>query len=154
MVFAGTGGEQKATEAELYTIDKVTKKLEWRAVVFSGVGEYTDMCPGPNGLVYGFTDRKRFFVFDPEKKAVVYEEETEGEFGVTTFQQGPRVFVRARGGEIYVLFVKGIARVDPDTHGVQMLAESPLPVGPGGDILDGRIYFASGSHLYSYGVGT
>jgi hypothetical protein len=35
-----------------------------------------------------------------------------------------------------------------------MLAESPLPVGPGGDILDGRIYFASGSHLYSYGLGT
>ena len=84
----------------------------------------------------------------------MHEEETEGEFGVTTYQQGPRVFIRGPGGEIYVLFVKGIARVDVDTHRIEMLAESPLPVGPGGDILDGRIYFASGSHLYSYGVGT
>ena len=84
----------------------------------------------------------------------MHEEETEGEFGVTTSQQGPRVFIRGPGGEIYVLFVKGIARVDVDTHGIEMLAESPLPVGPGGDILDGRIYFASGSHLYSYGLGT
>lgn len=25
-------------------------------------------------------------------------------------------------------------------------------VGPGGDLLDGHIYFASGSHLYSYRV--
>ena len=151
-VAPGTGGEQTATEAELYTIDYSTKKLEWRAVVFPGVSEYTDMCPGPDGLVYGFTDRKRFFVFDPERREVVHEEETEAEFGVTTYQQGPRVFVRAPGGEIYALFVRGVARVDPSTHGIEMLAESPVPVGPGGDILDGRIYFASGSHLYSYGV--
>ena len=33
-----------------------------------------------------------------------------------------------------------------------MLAESPVPIGAGGDFLDGRIYFASGSHLYSYQV--
>ena len=33
-----------------------------------------------------------------------------------------------------------------------MLAESPVPIGSGGDYLDGRIYFASGSHVYSYGV--
>ncbi|MBQ41176.1 MAG: hypothetical protein CME15_01840 [Gemmatimonadetes bacterium] len=153
-VAPGTGGEQKATAAELYVMDESSKQLDWRSVVFSGVSEYTDMCPGPDGLVYGFTDRKRFFVFDSRQRQVVHEEETEGEFGVTTYQQGPRVFIRGPGGEIYVLFVKGIARVDVDTHGIEMLAESPLPVGPGGDILDGRIYFASGSHLYSYGLGT
>jgi len=31
-----------------------------------------------------------------------------------------------------------------------MLTESPVRVGPGGDILDGRIYFAGGSRMYSY----
>ena len=33
-----------------------------------------------------------------------------------------------------------------------LLAESPVSIGPGGDILNGRIYFGSGSHVYSYQV--
>ena len=33
---------------------------------------------------------------------------------------------------------------------LEMLAEAPVPIGPGGDLLNGRIYFGSGSHLYSY----
>jgi len=35
---------------------------------------------------------------------------------------------------------------------ITMLAKSPVPIGPGGDYYKGRIYFASGSHLYSYTV--
>ncbi len=31
-----------------------------------------------------------------------------------------------------------------------MIAESPVPIGLGGDFRGGRIYFGSGSHLYSY----
>jgi hypothetical protein len=29
-----------------------------------------------------------------------------------------------------------------------------VPIGPGGDVLDGRIYFGSGSHMYSWKVAT
>jgi hypothetical protein len=47
---------------------------------------------------------------------------------------------------------KGISRVDLATHAITMLAESPVPIGPGGDILNNRIYFATGSHVYSYQV--
>lgn len=112
----GTGGERKATEAELYIMDMATKKLDWHEVVFSGVQSYTDMCIGPNGLVYGVADRKRFFVFDPVKRVVVHQEDIATKFGSTTSQQGPRVFV-----------------ISPDN-------------------LNGRIYFGSGSHMYSYEV--
>ncbi|MDE3001209.1 MAG: hypothetical protein OXU79_19195 [Gemmatimonadota bacterium] len=149
---AGTGGEQKADEAELYIMDMETRRLDWHAVVFPGVQGYTDMCSGPDDLVYGVADRKRFFVFDPENRRVIHERELESEFGPTTSQQGPRVFVTAPDGAIYILFRKGVAIVESDTHQIRMLAESPVPVGPGGDILDGRIYFGSGSHLYSYQV--
>jgi hypothetical protein len=31
-----------------------------------------------------------------------------------------------------------------------MQAESPVPINTGGDYLDGKIYFVSGSHLCSY----
>jgi hypothetical protein len=148
----GTGGEQKATEAELYIMDMATKGLDWHQVVFPGVQEYTDLCLGPDGLVYGMADRKRFFVFDPAHRKVVREENTEVRFGLTNFQQGPRVFVFSPDETMYVLFEKGIARVDPATFSITMLAESPLPIGPGGDIHDGRIYFASASHLCSYEI--
>lgn len=148
----GTGGEQKAAEAQLYIMDMATKKLEWHAVVFPGVQGYTDMCLGTDGFLYGIADRKRFFVFDPANRKVVHEEDTEAKFGLTTSHQGPRVFVRSPNGTIYILFVKGIARVDPSTFAITMLTASPVLIGPGGDILDGRIYFASRSHLYSYKV--
>ena len=149
---AGTGGEQKAEEAELYVMDMATKTVEWHEVLFPGAQSYTDMCYSPGGVVYGFVDRNHFFVFDPETLKVIHEANTEAEFGVTTSQQGPRVFVKGPDGAIYVLFVKGIARVNADTYDIEMVSESPVPIQAGGDYLDGRIYFASGSHVYSYRV--
>jgi len=146
----GTGGEKKAKQAELYIMDMATKKLDWHEAVFPGVQGYTDLCRASNGLVYGVADRKRFFVFDPAKRAVVHEEDTDATFGSTISHQGPRVFVLGPEGTLYMLFVKGVARVDLATHAITMLAESPVSIGPGGDLLDGRIYFGSGSHLYSY----
>ncbi len=151
-ISAGTGGEVKAKEAELYLMDMATKKVEWHDPVFPGTKHYNDLCPGPDGLVYGFADYNRFFVFDPRERKVVHEENTEEKFGRTNSQQGPRTFVTAPNGTLYILFVKGVARIDPKTHAITLLAESPVPIGPGGDILDGRIYFGSGSHVYSYQV--
>lgn len=148
----GTGGEKKAKEAELYIMDMATKQIEWHAVVFPGMQSYTDMCLGSDGLVYGFADQSRFFVFDPAKRKVVHEENTDAKFGPTNHQQGPRVFVMSPDKKIYILFVKGIARLNPTTFRIAMLAESPVPIGAGGDIHDGYIYFASASHLYSYNL--
>jgi len=148
----GTGGEQKATEAELYILDMESKAVEWHGAVLPGAEEYTDMCVGPDGNVYGFADRKRFYVFDPTDRKVIHEQDTEGDFGLTTSQQGPRVFVLDGDGHVYVLFVKGVARVDPAGYAISMLAESPVPIAPGGDFHEGFIYFGSGSHLYSYRV--
>jgi hypothetical protein len=128
------------------------KKIEWHKPVLPGVQEYTDLCIGPDGLAYGFADRTKFFVFDPIRREILHKEQTETAFGKTVYQQGPRVFVRGPNEEIYILFVKGIAQVDPKTHKIRMLAESPVSVDHGGDYLDGRIYFASGSRVCSYAV--
>ncbi len=148
----GTGGEKKAAEAELYILDMTTGQVEWHDALFSGVQNYTDLVATESGLVYGFADRKLFFVFDPAKRKIVHQQETKSVFGWSTSQQGPRVFVVSPDGTVHILFVKGIARIDSDTFDITMVAESPVPIGPGGDILEGRIYFASGSHLYSYEI--
>jgi streptogramin lyase len=149
----GTGGEKKAEQAELYILDMATKKVEWHEALFPGAQDYTDLCPSPDGkVVYGVVDRKRFFVFDPTERKAVFERDLEAEFGPTISHQGPRVFVPGPEGKLYLLFVKGVAEVNPATHAITLLAESPVPIGPGGDYLDGHIYFGSGSHLYSYRV--
>jgi hypothetical protein len=148
----GTGGERKAQQAELYILDMTTRQLEWREAVFPGVQEYTDLCPGPNGRVYGIADRSRFFVFDPIERRVVHEQLVGSDLGPTVSQQGPRVFVTGDNGVTFILFVRGIARIDPESHAVSLLASSPVPIGPGGDYLNGRIYFGSGSHVYSWAV--
>ncbi len=149
---AGTGGEQKAKQAELYVLDLASKKIEWHQAVFPGVQGYTDLCPGPRGLVYGVADQRRFFVFDPSERKVVHEQDTSETLGNTVSHQGPRVFVRGPEGAVYMLFAKGIARVDPKTFKIELLAESPVPINLGGDCLDGRIYFGHESHVYSYKV--
>jgi hypothetical protein len=147
---AGTGGEKKAKQAELYIMDMASKKVEWHEPVLPGLQVYSDLCPAPNGLVYAVAAQERFFVFDPAKRKVVHEQNTLAAFGRTNWQQGPRIFVRDSEGTVYMLFTKGIARVEPGAFRITMLAESPVPIGPGGDYYKGRIYFGSGSHIYSY----
>jgi len=108
------------------------------------------MCLGPDGLIYGITDFKKFFVFDPVKRVVVHQQNVETSFGRTTSAQSPRIFIVGPKQEIYLLFVKGIVRVEPGSFRMTMIAKSPVPINTGGDYLDGNIYFVSGSHLYSY----
>ncbi|MCY3765802.1 MAG: hypothetical protein OXH06_10280 [Gemmatimonadetes bacterium] len=148
----GTGGEQKAAEAELYILDMETRDLEWRQVLFPGAQEYTDLCMGRDGFAYGFVDRARFFVFCPHRREVIHQEETDRTFGPTAHQQGPRVFVTAPDGAVHVLFEKGIARIESGTFALENFVSSPVPISNGGDWLDRRIYFTSDSHLYSWEI--
>jgi hypothetical protein len=148
----GTGGEKKAKEGELYIMDMASKKLAWHVAVLPGVQEYSDMCEGPNGLIYGIGDRKQFFVFDAVKRNIVCDRDLSADPGLATGEQGPRIFVRNPDGTINVLFVKGIAQVDPATYAVTMLVESPVAIDAGGDFLDGRIYFSSRPRFCSYRV--
>lgn len=159
---AGTGGEVKAREAELYVMDIATKKIEWHRPVFPGAQEYSELRLGPRGLVFGlmtFTpfdptnmdELKRFFVFDPTSKQVICEDkDTENVFGPVCLQQGQRKLILSPDGTLYVLFRKGIAKVDLVTFKLSWVTDSPVTIDSGGDWLDGRIYFAHGSHLYSY----
>lgn len=149
---AGTGGEVKATLAELYLLDLATHAITWHAPILPDVNNYTDLYATDSGLVYGVADQRRFFAFDPATKEILLQFDMEETLGRTISHQGPRVFVPGPDGALYMLFRKGVAQVNLETHAITMLAESPVPIGPGGDYHDGRIYFGSGSHLYSYAV--
>ncbi|MFO7901218.1 MAG: hypothetical protein ACQESR_23865 [Planctomycetota bacterium] len=151
-VSPGTGGERKAAEAELVILDIDTKKITWRGKLFDHVASYYDLCHGPDGLVYGLVGTEKFYVFNPETKKIVHEKDLAKDFGRTTGQQGPRVFVTDPKDTVYILFNKGIGRINPDEFSIEWVADAPVGIGPGGDYYDGRIYFGSGSHLISYEV--
>jgi len=147
----GTGGEKKAKEAQIYILDMASKKIEWHDVIFPGVQEYSEMRMMPGGLVYGITDKRNFFVFDPTTKKVVFTKDISAEFGPTTAEQSPRIFVDGPKGELFILFAKGaIVKVIPKTYDMKLIATAPGPIKAGGDYAHGRIFFVSGSHLMSY----
>ncbi len=153
-IAAGTGGEVRADLAELYIVDIDSMEMIWHEPLLDGAHGYTDMIAGPNGKIFGICDRTRFFVFDPESRSIVHEFDTSEQFGGSVSQQGTRAFVEDDEGNIYILFNRGIAQLDPETYEITMLSEAPLTIGGGGDYLDGRIYFYSGSHVYSWEVPT
>ncbi len=146
----GTGGEKKAKEALLYIMDIPSRKVEWQQVLIPEAQVYSDLHLAKNGLVFGVTDRKIFFVFDPVKREIIYREDAAEKFGPGTAKESPRIFITGPDGETYLLFRKGIVKPEKDSFRLTMIAESPVPVDTGGDYLDGRIYFVSGSHLCSY----
>ncbi len=148
----GTGGMRKAERAELYLFDMAQTRVVWREPVLPGIREYTDLCLGPDGQVWGIADGATFFVFDPSQRKVVHQQALKPPLTRAVSHQGPRAFVRDDDGATYLLMTGGIARIDPSTRQIHLLAKSPVAITAGGDVLDGRIYFASGSHVVSYGI--
>ena len=157
-VAPGTGGEQKASLAQMYLLEINSHAVTWQAPVLADAASYDDLHSGPEGLVFGFADSHRFFVFDSKARQLVYEQDVSARLGSTNAQQGPRIFVPGPAGEVFALFQQGIVQVLDDGKDasprfrLEWVAESPVPIGAGGDLLDGRIYFSSGSHLYSWEV--
>ncbi len=149
-IAAGTGGEVKASLAELFILDMETKQITWQEPLIAGARNYTDMYVAPGGLVYGIVDGSRMFVFNPATRELVLEVDLAEQFGGTAGGQGPRVFVDGPDGRVFILFQKGIAELNLDTNEITMLAESPIAISTGGDYLDGRVYFGNGSHVYSW----
>lgn len=146
---AGTGGERKATLAELYIIDIVSKKIKWRGTPFPGVTQYSDLYVRPDGMVYGMANRRTLFLFDPQSRKIVQQAEISQEFGGAVGGHSNRAFIAGTKGDVYLLFTKSILKIKPDLS-VDLITKIPSNVSVGGDYLDGRIYFVLGSHLISY----
>lgn len=145
----GSGGIRKAGAAELFVLDIVNKKVEFRHS-FPGVHTIDDLVLADNGLIYGFADLRTFFAFDPKSKTVIFQRNSTMEFGNIAMAQGPRTFVKSRNGTIYVLFRNKIGRINQHTNHIDLVANSPVTITAGGAYLDGSLYFASKSHLYSF----
>jgi sugar lactone lactonase YvrE len=148
----GTGGEQLATEAELFIFDWAQRKVVWREVVLPERARFMDLIVAPNGLVYGIAVDSTFFVFDPATRQVFHQESLKELYGHVAGSQAPRVMALGDDGNIYVVFVNCIVRLNPETYAHEKVGDLPVSAGAGVALVKGRLYFATNSHLCSYGL--
>lgn len=150
-VAPGTGGVTKATDSsELFLMDANTHEVRWRGAPVPGAKTITDLMVGTDGLVYGLADSVDLFVFNPNNRQVVSVNRFSKDLGPSVYAQGTRAFVKGADGSIYVLLYNGIGKVDTKAHTVSRVVSSPVRITVGGAAADGRIYFGSNNHLYSW----
>ena len=150
-VAPGTGGVTKATNSgELFLMDANSHEVRWHGVAVPGAKTITDLMVGAAGLVYGLADSVDLFVFNPNTRQVVSVNRFSRELGPSVFAQGTRAFVKGADGSIYVLLYNGIGKVDTKAHTVSRVVSSPVRITVGGAAANGRIYFGSNNHLYSW----
>ncbi len=146
---AATGGADVATEAMIYRLDWETKHVIGRWTISPATAAVRDLVVPEDGLVYGLTSDSRLFVFDPEAEEFVHDVSV-AEYGGMTGGQAPRVMAVGPDGAIYALFREAIARIEPGTFEHREVVRPGTNISAGITIADGRLYFASGSHLMSY----
>ena len=152
-VAPGTGGVTKATDSsELFLMDANTHEVRWRGAPVPGAKTITDLMVGADGLVYGLADSVDLFVFNPNNRQVVSVNRFSKDLGPSVYAQGTRAFVKGTDGSIYVLLYNGIGKVDAKAHTVSRVVSSPVRITVGGAAANGRIYFGSNNHLYSWKV--
>lgn len=150
-VAPGTGGVTKATDSsELFLMDANTHEVRWRGAPVPGAKTITDLMVGADGLVYGLADSVDLFVFNPNNRQVVSVNRFSKDLGPSVYAQGTRAFVKGTDGSIYVLLYNGIGKVDAKAHTVSRVVSSPVRITVGGAAANGRIYFGSNNHLYSW----
>lgn len=150
-VAPGTGGVTKATDSsELFLMDANTHEVRWRGAPVPSAKTITDLMVGADGLVYGLADSVDLFVFNPNNRQVVSVNRFSKDLGPSVYAQGTRAFVKGADGSIYVLLYNGIGKVDAKAHTVSRVVSSPVRITVGGAAANGRIYFGSNNHLYSW----
>ncbi len=148
----GTGGERRAEQAELYILDWPSMAVVHRQPLVPDTREVRELLVADDGLVHGLDASGRYFVFEPVTREFVHSEPLAQHYGPVTGGQAPRVWVRDEHGQIHVLFRDAIVRINPDTFEHEKLVDTPVPVNIGVVLHEQRLYFTSGSELWSYGL--
>ncbi len=148
----GTGGERIAEECLLYIMEWPSLEIVHKEAILPGVQEIRELLVGPDDLVYGLDNEGTFFVFDWRARELVHTEALSPEYGRVTGGQAPRVWRLGPNGVIYALFREAVVRIEPGTFAHRKLADTPVEVNCGVALHRGRLYFTSGSHLWSYTI--
>ena len=146
-ISAPGGGHPTADEAELFILDWETREIAWHGAPVPGDGNIISIYVLDDGLAYGLSGNSTFFVFDPSERRVVHSESF-AEFGGV-----PRHALQDGGdGYLYAIMRNAIVRITPGSFEHVKLADTPSGATAGGAAVAGRLYYASGARVWSYGI--
>lgn len=156
-VEAPGGGQPTAAVAKLFILDWQTQTVAFQTEpipnrsVFGtaqipGAREVVSLEMDREGLVYGIAGDGQLFVFNPTARQIVHR----GNLGIYGKPIRPdQTFVRSEDGSVYALLTEGVVLIQPGTYAHQLIATPPVTPTAGTAYLDGTLYFASGTHLWS-----
>jgi len=139
------GGHETATDAELLLLNADTLKVLFHTIPVPGATDIFGLAVGKDGLVYGLTRQSQFFVFNPQTRKVVHQEDWK-KWGFPLLP-GFSLWLDHKGC-IHALTHNYVLAVGDDFK-VRVEAKLPVAATHGGVLLGNRLYFASGSELCS-----
>lgn len=149
----GTGGKAIAKEGELYLMDFAARKIIFHEPAIPGASSISGLKVGADSMLYGLASgpNTTFFVFDPKKRKVSYQEKMD-QYGGITGGQAPRVMAWGPDNKLYICFRRAIVRIEPVTFKHRRDLKSPVDINVGIVFREDRAYFACGSRLFSWAV--
>lgn len=142
------GGEPRAEVAKLFVFDLETRELAYAVEPVDDASRIPGIEVTQRGHVVGVSQEGELFLFDPDSRSVIAQESL-ADYG-SPLGRGNRMFHRDERGDILLVLDEAIVRVDPETASVTPLASTPRTVTSLGALYEGRLYFASGSELWSW----
>lgn len=138
------GGHPKEREGRLYRLDWPGRRIVYSTVPVQGARGIVMMVVDKRGLVHGFTDHMKYFVYNEAEREVLHVADLSA-YGINV--RGG--LTQDADGTIYGAFSNILFTVDTGSFTVIPLAKPPLPVTSGLAVSNGRLYYAAGSRLMS-----
>jgi hypothetical protein len=144
------GATAVASEALLYLFDTETMRVTFSITPAPGHPSIAAVEVDADGRVFGVTEKSTLFIFDPQSKQMIAQHDLSQHGRPVRPDQS---LLRDEAGRIIVLLSGAVLAVAPGSTQPTLLATLPVEAHAGSAIIDGRLYFASGSHLYSVKLG-
>ncbi|KAG2392860.1 hypothetical protein C9374_009437 [Naegleria lovaniensis] len=149
-IAAGTGGVPIAPVAELYIFNTTSMNVTWRGALISNVRYYYELFSvSSTGLIYGYTDSRMFFVFNPANRSLIHLKPMDRAF----VEQGPHSFaLHPNGRDVYITLSTGIHFIDENTFAMKRIMTPPSKVLPFNGVIlkNGWYYYRSESRIHGF----
>ncbi len=142
----GSGTTPTETQAKLFLWDPVTETKLMEAFSVPGVNTFNNFITTPDGLVFGFADRK-LFTFDVLQRSITYLQ--------TIPTISPPVYgslTLGPDGRVWGISAEGLFTIDPVSKDIKVVVPRPGSDMSGMALQGNHFYFASDCTVYEYSL--